>query len=105
MVRTKKKNRETGEVVPIHVEKAHSVAVHTIKRETADQPGLHKIEVLPHAARKTISWRAAEFHYIEKDYLWYTGIIAAGALLLVIALWQRNFFFAVFVAIATASGP
>lgn len=65
-----------------------------------DDIDLKKNEVQP-LKQNNISWRAAEFHYIEKDYLWYVGVIAVGAVLIISSLWQHNFFFAVFLIIAT----
>ena len=51
---------------------------------------------------KEVRWMAPEFHYHEKDDSWSKGIILIAVLLIGFALWQRNFLFAVFIAIATA---
>lgn len=48
-----------------------------------------------------ISWRAAERSYIKKDASWYFIIVGPALLLVVISLWQQNFFFAVFIILAT----
>ncbi len=48
----------------------------------------------------TITWRAAEYEYAGKRASWYFIIIGATAVLTISALWQHNFFFAVFVLIA-----
>lgn len=50
---------------------------------------------------ETLSWRAAEYHFVEKDIIWH-GVIGLIALLLIIfALVQNNFFFAFFILVAT----
>jgi hypothetical protein len=49
---------------------------------------------------KEIRWTAPEFEYYEKGPSWYWLAIIATILLIALALWQRNFLFAVFVAIA-----
>lgn len=51
-------------------------------------------------AGKQISWRAPEFEYHEKSVAWYWATALIALLVLAIALWQRNFLFAVFVVIA-----
>lgn len=51
--------------------------------------------------QESISWKAAEFHFIEKDALWHTGIVLAGVLLLIFAYATHNLFFGIFVVIAT----
>ncbi len=53
-------------------------------------------------APEEISWRAAEHDYYEKDLNWYLLVIAFSLLLVVIALWQKDFFFAVFIVLAAA---
>lgn len=47
-----------------------------------------------------IIWKAAEYEYYHKDISWYWISFIISAILILIALWQKNFFFAVFVAIA-----
>ncbi len=51
-------------------------------------------------AKEEIRWSAQEFTYYEKDirWFWISGIVALA--LVVIAIWQNNFLFAVFVTIA-----
>lgn len=51
--------------------------------------------------QKPLTWRAAEYEYAEKDLKWYALICGVALILLVLALWQRNFFFAIFVVLAT----
>ncbi len=49
-----------------------------------------------------ISWRAAEYDFVPKGTIWH-GWVGVGVLVLVgIALWQQNFFFAIFILIAGA---
>lgn len=50
---------------------------------------------------RSINWKAAEFHYLEKDYLWYVGVVFIGVLLLAYAVWQKSYFFSIFIIIAT----
>jgi hypothetical protein len=52
-------------------------------------------------SKKEISWRAAEFRYFKKSLTWYLWVIGIAVLLLIFAIWQNNFFFAVFIAIAS----
>jgi hypothetical protein len=58
------------------------------------------LELAPAQVPREISWRAAEYEFVEKNVVWYVGIGLVGFVLIVVALWQRNFFFAVFIAIA-----
>lgn len=51
---------------------------------------------------KSITWRAAEYEYSGKSVVWYVIVGTATALLTLSALWQHNFFFAVFILIAGA---
>lgn len=49
---------------------------------------------------KEIIWHAPEFRYYGKDISWYwLSIIGAGVIFL-IALWQKNFLFGIFVILA-----
>jgi len=50
-----------------------------------------------------ISWRAAEYQYVQKDIIWYFIVCLVALLLIVIALFSGNFFFAVFVIIAAVT--
>lgn len=47
-----------------------------------------------------ISWEAPEFEYREKSISWYWISMFFAAILLAVAIWQRNFLFGVFVVIA-----
>ncbi|MEK7114818.1 MAG: hypothetical protein AAB847_00435 [Patescibacteria group bacterium] len=47
-----------------------------------------------------IIWKAPEYHYHEKDVSWYWLVIILAIIITAIALWQRNFLFAVFTVIA-----
>jgi hypothetical protein len=50
---------------------------------------------------KEISWRAAEYDYYEKDLNWYLLVGALALLLIIVALWQKDFFFAVFILLSS----
>jgi len=52
--------------------------------------------------RREVYWRAAEYEFYEKSRGWFWSVGIVCLLLIVIAFWQRNFFFAVFIAIAGA---
>ncbi len=47
-----------------------------------------------------ISWRAAEYDHFEKGAGWYMSVGGIAIVLLIIALWQKNFFFGMFILIA-----
>ena len=47
-----------------------------------------------------IAWEAPEAEHIEKSATWYWASMAVAIVLIAIALWQKNFLFAVFVVIA-----
>src|SRR3989344_345663 len=47
-----------------------------------------------------ISWQAPEFEYNPKDVSWYWLSLIVAIILLAFSLWQKNFLFAIFVAIA-----
>jgi hypothetical protein len=49
---------------------------------------------------KEIHWHAPEFEYQPKNELWYLSAIALALLILIFALWQKNFLFAIFIGIA-----
>lgn len=49
---------------------------------------------------RELKWRAPEFEYIAKDVGWYWLTVIASILLILFALWQKNFLFAAFVVIA-----
>lgn len=57
------------------------------------KPAVQKEETL-------ISWRAPESEYIPKDVSWYWLSLILSIVLLALAIWQRNFLFAVFIVIA-----
>lgn len=61
-----------------------------------------KTETASAASVREVTWRAAEYEYVEKNVIWYLGVGVAGFILVLLALWQKNFFFAVFIAIAAA---
>ncbi|OGD25036.1 hypothetical protein A3A21_00515 [Candidatus Jorgensenbacteria bacterium RIFCSPLOWO2_01_FULL_45_25b] len=49
---------------------------------------------------EALEWRAAEFEYVHKDvsFYWIAGTIIV--VLMLFSLWQKNFFFFIFLAIA-----
>jgi len=47
-----------------------------------------------------IEWRAPEFEYNEKGVSWYWLSIITAIVILSVAVWQKNFLFAIFVVIA-----
>ncbi len=97
MTRHRKRGTHRDERAP----EAQRVPAHPAHHVQPQKPHeAHRLPARPAPGRK-ISWRAAEFHYFEKDYLWYVWAVFTGVVLLAFALWQRNFFFAVFVVIAT----
>jgi len=51
---------------------------------------------------KPVSWRAAEYEMIPKNMAWFLIIGVIALALIVLALFQRNFFFAFFIFVATA---
>ena len=51
--------------------------------------------------KKEIHWTAPEFHYYHKSLGWYWIMVGMGIVLTGIALFQRNFLFAIFIGIAT----
>ncbi len=46
-----------------------------------------------------IKWQAPEFEYYPKDILWYWMTIFIAIVILALAIWQKNFLFAVFIII------
>ncbi len=48
-----------------------------------------------------IRWEGPEFHFHEKGEGWGRGAIAIGGIVMLIAIFQKNFLFAIFIAIAT----
>jgi hypothetical protein len=47
-----------------------------------------------------IQWSAPEYHHYRKDVGWYWLVLIITAVIAAFALWQKNFLFAVFIAIA-----
>jgi len=63
-----------------------------VEEEQAETEEPEKIE--------TVSWCAPEYEYSPKSSLWYWTSLLLALVLIVFALWQKNFLFAVFVFIA-----
>lgn len=53
-------------------------------------------------AEKEIKWSAPEFEYYHKGVSWHWLLIMAAGIIVLVSLWQKNFLFAVFIAIAAA---
>ncbi|MDP3725326.1 MAG: hypothetical protein Q8R20_02560 [Nanoarchaeota archaeon] len=51
--------------------------------------------------KREVVWRAAEHEYREKDVSWYWVVGTIATVFILIAVWQRNFFFLIFLLIAT----
>lgn len=52
-------------------------------------------------AEKEIKWTAPEFEYHHKTHSWSWLAVIAAIILIGLALWQRNFLFAVFILISS----
>jgi hypothetical protein len=50
---------------------------------------------------KEISWSAPEYHTYEKNVSWYWLVILGTVVIAGIALWQKNFLFALFIVVAS----
>ncbi len=47
-----------------------------------------------------LHWSSPEYHHYEKDARWFYGVLIIATALGLVALWQKNFLFVVFIAIA-----
>jgi len=72
------------------------------KKKAGVTPPKKTVEPAPAPQPREVAWRAAEYEYVEKTVLWYVGVGAAVLIIALIGLWQRNFFFVVFIAVAAA---
>src|SRR3989338_4827234 len=50
--------------------------------------------------KENIAWTAPEYDYEHREPAWYLVSILVAAVLLILALWQKNFLFAAFVLLA-----
>jgi len=48
-----------------------------------------------------IKWSAPEFHFYDKGVVWYWLIVLTTIIIVALALWQKNFLFAIFIIIAS----
>lgn len=55
---------------------------------------------MAHDDHHALAWQAPEFEHRPKTMNWYWASIAVSIVLLALAIWQRNFIFAVFIVIA-----
>lgn len=53
-----------------------------------------------HVTDKEITWQAPEFRYQTKDVSWYWTTIGIAGILFLIALWQGNLLFGIFIILA-----
>lgn len=69
------------------------------KKETS--PKKTEVELTKKEAPKNeIKWVAPEFEYFAKDISWSWLVMIVGIIVIAIALWQRNFLFAIFLIIS-----
>jgi len=60
----------------------------------------NKTTDLSEIAISDISWHAPEYEYSPKSSMWYWVSVFLALILIIFAIWQKNFLFAVFVFIA-----
>jgi len=72
---------------------------HTDYTRTNTEKSLRKSALSPRESAY-IEWQAPEFEYYRKDVSWYWLSLIVSIILLALAVWQKNFLFAVFVIIA-----
>jgi len=72
---------------------------HTDYTRTNTEKSLRKSALSPRESAY-IEWQALEFEYYRKDVSWYWLSLIVSIILLALAVWQKNFLFAVFVIIA-----
>ena len=51
--------------------------------------------------RKEIKWSAPEHEHIEREPKWFFGVGIFALALVIFAIWQKNFFFAFFIVLAS----
>ena len=82
-----------------HKKKSENSEYFAIKRaEEAIEKVIH--EEAQKKEKSFISWRAPEFEHRPKNESWYWMSFIAGIILMAVAVWQKNFLFAVFVVLA-----
>ncbi len=57
-------------------------------------------KIMENKEEKEINWQAAEYRYFKKGWDWYLWVSGIATILFIFALWQKNFFFAIFIVIA-----
>lgn len=50
-------------------------------------------------AKTELHWKAPDFEYRQKNISWYWSSVFIAVVLLALALWQKNFLFAVFIVL------
>ena len=88
-------NSDFNQKVPPMQKKQHTKKVHT--EEIADEV---KQEISQAPIVENISWHAPEYEYSPKSSLWYWVSVVVALILIALALWQKNFLFAIFVVVA-----
>jgi hypothetical protein len=68
--------------------------------EMAEGPTEETEEGIEEVKGDVFKWKAPEFEHLEKSTTWYWGSMIVAVLLMGVALWQKNFLFAVFIMLA-----
>lgn len=71
-----------------------------IEMENVSNPAFNSSKSVFSRYESVIEWQAPEYEYYSKDVSWYWLSLIASIILAAVALWQKNFLFAVFVAVA-----
>lgn len=50
--------------------------------------------------KNEITWRAAEYEYSQKDWVWYAWVSGVAVVLVIFSIWQKNLFFGMFAVLA-----
>ena len=79
---------------------AEDIAEEEYIEEIADEPTGTAVVAQDEPEGVMIAWEAPEAEHIEKSTTWYWASMAVAIVLIAIALWQKNFLFAVFIVIA-----
>src|SRR3989339_994251 len=79
---------------------AEDIAEEEYIEEIADEPTGTAVVAQDEPEGVMIAWEAPEAEHIEKSTTWYWSSMAIAIVLIAIALWQKNFLFAVFIVVA-----
>ncbi|MEK7566174.1 MAG: hypothetical protein AAB494_00680 [Patescibacteria group bacterium] len=72
----------------------------TLRERKLKKEELEEVQSLKERAVENIFWHAPEYEYSPKSSMWYWTSLFLALVLIIFALWQKNFLFAVFVFIA-----